>query len=42
VGGFTPSKELRTERFNSGAGIKPVDHTANNAAAAAKDTAAAE
>jgi len=32
--GFTPSAELRSERFNSGAGVAPVDYTAKNAAAA--------
>eukprot|EP00536_Pseudo-nitzschia_multiseries_P005005 jgi/Psemu1/238122/estExt_Genewise1.C_900034 len=30
VQGFTPSAELRTERFASGAGVAPVDHTALN------------
>ena len=34
VSAFTPSKELRTERFNSGVGLKPIDHNANNASAA--------
>jgi len=29
--GFTPSAELRTERFASGAGVAPVDHSAMNA-----------
>ena len=31
VQGFTPSAELRTERFASGAGVAPVDYTAKNA-----------
>jgi len=29
--GFTPSAELRSERFSSGAGVSPVDYTAKNA-----------
>eukprot|EP00566_Odontella_aurita_P036647 CAMPEP_0113568002 /NCGR_PEP_ID=MMETSP0015_2-20120614/23597_1 /TAXON_ID=2838 /ORGANISM="Odontella" /LENGTH=686 /DNA_ID=CAMNT_0000470475 /DNA_START=79 /DNA_END=2135 /DNA_ORIENTATION=+ /assembly_acc=CAM_ASM_000160 len=32
VQGFTPSAELRTERFASGANVQPVDYTAKNAA----------
>jgi hypothetical protein len=39
VQGFTPSAELRTERFATGSGVAPVDHTANNAK---RDAAAAE
>lgn len=39
VQGFTPSAELRTERFASGAGVAPVDYTAKNAA---RDAAATE
>jgi phytoene dehydrogenase-like protein len=39
VQGFTPSAELRTERFASGSGVAPVDHTANNDI---RDAAAAE
>jgi phytoene dehydrogenase-like protein len=31
VQGFTPSAELRSERFASGIGATPVDHSANNA-----------
>lgn len=31
VQGFTPSAELRTERFAAGAGVAPVDHSALNA-----------
>lgn len=31
VQGFTPSAELRTERFAAGAGVAPVDYTARNA-----------
>ena len=31
VQGFTPSAELRTERFASGAGVAPVNHSAENA-----------
>lgn len=37
--GFTPSAELRVEQFKSGAGVAPVDYTAQNAA---RDAAAAE
>jgi len=37
VQGFTPSAELRSERFAAGAGVAPVDHTA-----AAKETTASE
>jgi len=38
VQGFTPSSELRTERFEKGAGAAPVDYTAKNAE---RDAAAA-
>jgi hypothetical protein len=31
VQGFTPSAELRTERFATGAGVAPVDYTQKNA-----------
>lgn len=39
VQGFTPSAELRTERFSAGAGTAPVDYTALNTQ---RDVAAAE
>lgn len=31
VQGFTPSAELRSERFTSGAGVAPINHSAANA-----------
>jgi len=39
VQGFTPSAELRTETFQSGAGVAPVDYSAKNAE---RDNAKAE
>ena len=38
VQGFTPSPELRTQRFQSGDGTMPIDYTAKNAE---RDAAAA-
>lgn len=35
VQGFTPSAELRTERFAAGAGVAPINYSAKNDAAAA-------
>lgn len=39
VQGFTPSAELRTDRFQGGDGVAPVDYTAKNAE---RDAAAAQ
>ena len=42
VQGFTPSSELRTDRFMAGAGVSPVDYTAKNVIRDAATTAQSE